>query len=66
MKFRGLLVGCFLILCLFCCLENIISTPEKSCLGPSHRERISFRDRPVQLSGGWGAGKKRQKFKNIN
>ncbi|XP_014818749.1 PREDICTED: leucine-rich repeat and IQ domain-containing protein 1 [Calidris pugnax] len=43
-----------------------ISTPEKSCLGPSHKERISFRDHPVQLSGGWGAGKKRQKLKNIN
>uniref|UniRef100_A0A8D2MU90 Leucine rich repeats and IQ motif containing 1 n=1 Tax=Zonotrichia albicollis TaxID=44394 RepID=A0A8D2MU90_ZONAL len=43
-----------------------ISTPEKSCLGPSHAERISFRDRPVQLSGGWGAGKKRQKLKNIS
>ncbi|XP_050826071.1 leucine-rich repeat and IQ domain-containing protein 1 [Serinus canaria] len=43
-----------------------ISTPEKSCLGPSHTERISFRDHPVQLSGGWGAGKKRQKLKNIS
>ncbi|XP_041330348.1 leucine-rich repeat and IQ domain-containing protein 1 [Pyrgilauda ruficollis] len=43
-----------------------ISTPEKSCLGPSHTERISFRDNPVQLSGGWGAGKKRQKLKNIS
>ncbi|XP_009880923.1 PREDICTED: leucine-rich repeat and IQ domain-containing protein 1 [Charadrius vociferus] len=43
-----------------------ISTPEKSCLGPSHKERISFRDHPVQLSGGWGAGKKRQKLKNIS
>ncbi|KAM6301689.1 LOW QUALITY PROTEIN: leucine-rich repeat- and IQ domain-containing protein 1 [Podargus strigoides] len=42
-----------------------ISTPEKSCLGPSHKERISFRDHPVQLSGGWGAGKKRQKLTNI-
>ncbi|XP_048871480.1 leucine-rich repeat and IQ domain-containing protein 1 [Brienomyrus brachyistius] len=26
---------------------------------PSIRERISFRDNPVQLSGGWGGGKKR-------
>ncbi|KAM4901961.1 leucine-rich repeat- and IQ domain-containing protein 1 [Sylvia borin] len=43
-----------------------ISTPEKSCLGPSHRERISFRDHAVQLSRGWGAGKKRQKLKNIS
>lgn len=48
------------------CLEKNISTPEKSCLGPSHKERISFRDHPVQLSGGWGAGKKRQKLKNIS
>ncbi|KAM4782080.1 leucine-rich repeat- and IQ domain-containing protein 1 isoform 2-T2 [Cyanocitta cristata] len=43
-----------------------ISTPEKSYLRPSHKERISFRDHPVQLSGGWGAGKKRQKLKNIS
>ncbi|XP_074936809.1 leucine-rich repeat- and IQ domain-containing protein 1 [Phalacrocorax aristotelis] len=43
-----------------------MSSPEKSCLGPSHKERISFRDHPVQLSGGWGAGKKRQKLKNIS
>ncbi|NXG29101.1 LRIQ1 protein, partial [Dromaius novaehollandiae] len=40
-----------------------ISTPEKSHLGPSHKERISFRDHPVQRSGGWGTGKKRQKLK---
>ncbi|KAM6292625.1 leucine-rich repeat- and IQ domain-containing protein 1 [Porphyrio hochstetteri] len=38
-----------------------ICPPEKSCLGPSHKERISFRDHPVQLSGGWGAGKKKAK-----
>ncbi|NXI62446.1 LRIQ1 protein, partial [Anseranas semipalmata] len=38
-----------------------VSTPEKSHLGPSCREQISFRDHPVQLSGGWGTGKKRQK-----
>ncbi|XP_032855747.2 leucine-rich repeat and IQ domain-containing protein 1 [Tyto alba] len=43
-----------------------ISAPEKSCLSPSLKERISFRDHPVQLSGGWGAGKKRQKLKNIS
>ncbi|XP_074024391.1 leucine-rich repeat- and IQ domain-containing protein 1 [Numenius arquata] len=43
-----------------------ISTPEKSYLSPSHKGRISFRDHPVQLSGGWGAGKKRQKLKNID
>ncbi|XP_069705917.1 leucine-rich repeat and IQ domain-containing protein 1 isoform X2 [Phaenicophaeus curvirostris] len=43
-----------------------ISSPEKSYLGPSRKERISFRDHPVQLSGGWGGGKKRQKLKNIS
>ncbi|XP_078535006.1 leucine-rich repeat- and IQ domain-containing protein 1 [Lissotriton helveticus] len=29
--------------------------------GPVRKERISFRDNPVQLSGGWGGGKKRTK-----
>ncbi|KAM9204448.1 leucine-rich repeat- and IQ domain-containing protein 1 [Mergus octosetaceus] len=43
-----------------------VSTPDKSHLGPSCRERISFRDHPVQLSGGWGTGKKRQKVKNVS
>ncbi|XP_062424108.1 leucine-rich repeat and IQ domain-containing protein 1 [Rhea pennata] len=43
-----------------------ISTPERSHLSPSRKERISFRDHPVQLSGGWGTGKKRQKLKNIS
>nr|XP_047917080.1 leucine-rich repeat and IQ domain-containing protein 1 isoform X4 [Anser cygnoides] len=43
-----------------------VSTLEKSHLGPSCRERISFRDHPVQLSGGWGTGKKRQKVKNVS
>ncbi|XP_035193922.1 leucine-rich repeat and IQ domain-containing protein 1 isoform X5 [Oxyura jamaicensis] len=43
-----------------------VSTPEKSHLGPSCREWISFRDHPVQLSGGWGTGKKRQKVKNTH
>lgn len=52
-------------MCSIYCLEKNIPTPEKSCLGPSHKERISFRDHPVQFSGGWGAGKKRTKFKNI-
>ncbi|XP_027650037.2 leucine-rich repeat and IQ domain-containing protein 1 [Falco peregrinus] len=41
-----------------------LPTPEKSCLSLSHKERISFRDHPVQLSRGWGAGKKRQRLKN--
>ncbi|NXJ09446.1 LRIQ1 protein, partial [Odontophorus gujanensis] len=40
-----------------------VSTPEKSHLGPSCRERISFRDHPLQYSGGWGTGKKRQNVK---
>ncbi|XP_066490406.1 leucine-rich repeat and IQ domain-containing protein 1 [Tiliqua scincoides] len=35
--------------------------PERSHLGPSLKERISFRDHPVQLSGGWGSGKKKAK-----
>ncbi|XP_054845402.1 leucine-rich repeat and IQ domain-containing protein 1 [Eublepharis macularius] len=35
--------------------------PERSQLGPSRKERISFRDHPVQLSGGWGSGKKKAK-----
>ncbi|XP_069085726.1 leucine-rich repeat and IQ domain-containing protein 1 isoform X2 [Pleurodeles waltl] len=35
--------------------------PLKSNGGPVRKERISFRDNPVQLSGGWGGGKKRTK-----
>ncbi|KAM6437248.1 leucine-rich repeat- and IQ domain-containing protein 1 isoform 2-T3 [Liasis olivaceus] len=35
---------------------------EKSQLGPTHKERISFRDHPVQFSGGWGSGKKKTKL----
>ncbi|XP_059042441.1 leucine-rich repeat and IQ domain-containing protein 1 isoform X1 [Mustela lutreola] len=31
---------------------------------PSKKERISFRDNPVQLSGGWGSGKKKAKTSN--
>ncbi|XP_032202748.1 leucine-rich repeat and IQ domain-containing protein 1 isoform X5 [Mustela erminea] len=31
---------------------------------PSKKERISFRDYPVQLSGGWGSGKKKAKTSN--
>ncbi|XP_010219616.1 PREDICTED: leucine-rich repeat and IQ domain-containing protein 1 [Tinamus guttatus] len=46
--------------------KKSVSTPERSHLGPSHKEQISFRDHPVQLSGGWGSGKKRQKLKNIS
>nr|XP_034983568.1 leucine-rich repeat and IQ domain-containing protein 1 isoform X1 [Zootoca vivipara] len=41
--------------------EKDAPVPERSLLGPSHKERISFRDHPVQLSGGWGSGKKKAK-----
>ncbi|XP_070828691.1 leucine-rich repeat- and IQ domain-containing protein 1 [Chaetodon trifascialis] len=58
------------------CKEN--SYPRRNSLGhareevpslkpvtsaPSKKERISFRDNLVQLSGGWGGGKKRNKYK---
>ncbi|XP_064199070.1 leucine-rich repeat and IQ domain-containing protein 1 [Anguilla rostrata] len=33
--------------------------PVQAASGPSKKERISFRDNPVQLSLGWGGGKKR-------
>ncbi|XP_053319640.1 leucine-rich repeat and IQ domain-containing protein 1 [Spea bombifrons] len=36
-------------------------TPPKTHSGPQRKERISFRDNPTQLSGGWGSGKKREK-----
>ncbi|KAG7455765.1 hypothetical protein MATL_G00244500, partial [Megalops atlanticus] len=35
--------------------------PVQSTSGPIKKERISFRDNPVQLSIGWGGGKKRSK-----
>ncbi|XP_059582120.1 leucine-rich repeat and IQ domain-containing protein 1 isoform X2 [Alligator mississippiensis] len=38
-----------------------ISTSDKPHWSPFHKERISFRDHPVQLSGGWGSGKKKTK-----
>uniref|UniRef100_A0A6I8SQB0 Leucine-rich repeat and IQ domain-containing protein 1 n=1 Tax=Xenopus tropicalis TaxID=8364 RepID=A0A6I8SQB0_XENTR len=38
-----------------------VVTPIKTGSGPHKKERISFRDSPVQLSGGWGRGKKRGK-----
>ncbi|XP_068132949.1 leucine-rich repeat and IQ domain-containing protein 1 isoform X4 [Hyperolius riggenbachi] len=37
-------------------------TPLKINSGPQRKERISFRDNPVQLSGGWGSGKKKGKL----
>ncbi|XP_053091188.1 leucine-rich repeat and IQ domain-containing protein 1 isoform X2 [Pangasianodon hypophthalmus] len=36
-----------------------VPSPQRVTLAPSRKERISFRDNPVQLSGGWGGGKKR-------
>ncbi|XP_077327959.1 leucine-rich repeat- and IQ domain-containing protein 1 isoform X2 [Lithobates pipiens] len=36
-------------------------TPAKTNSGPQRKERISFRNNPVQLSGGWGGGKKKGK-----
>ncbi|KAJ8381839.1 hypothetical protein SKAU_G00026170 [Synaphobranchus kaupii] len=36
--------------------------PVQATAGPSKKERISFRDNPVQLSLGWGGGKKRSKL----
>ncbi|KAM5171452.1 leucine-rich repeat- and IQ domain-containing protein 1 [Mantella aurantiaca] len=38
-----------------------VHTPSKTNSGPQRKERISFRDNPVQLSGGWGGGKKKGK-----
>ncbi|KAM9854837.1 leucine-rich repeat- and IQ domain-containing protein 1 [Aulostomus maculatus] len=35
--------------------------PELVTSAPSKKERMSFRDNPVQLSGGWGGGKKRHR-----
>ncbi|XP_074533977.1 uncharacterized protein lrriq1 [Halichoeres trimaculatus] len=38
-----------------------IPSPKRDSSAPSKKERISFRDNPVQLSGGWGGGKKRDR-----
>ncbi|XP_070686532.1 leucine-rich repeat- and IQ domain-containing protein 1 [Pempheris klunzingeri] len=38
-----------------------VPSPQRVTSAPSKKERISFRDNPVQLSGGWGGGKKRDK-----
>ncbi|XP_069385091.1 leucine-rich repeat and IQ domain-containing protein 1 isoform X2 [Paralichthys olivaceus] len=38
-----------------------VLSPHRVKSAPSRKERISFRDNPVQLSGGWGGGKKRDK-----
>ncbi|KAM9753236.1 uncharacterized protein lrriq1 [Menidia menidia] len=39
-----------------------VSSPKRAASAPSKKERISFRDNPVQLSGGWGGGKKRDRL----
>ncbi|XP_041650471.1 leucine-rich repeat and IQ domain-containing protein 1 [Cheilinus undulatus] len=36
-----------------------VPSPKRVSSAPSKKDRISFRDNPVQLSGGWGGGKKR-------
>ncbi|KAM4573715.1 leucine-rich repeat- and IQ domain-containing protein 1 [Odontesthes bonariensis] len=39
-----------------------VPSPKRVPSAPSKKERISFRDHPVQLSGGWGGGKKRDRL----
>ncbi|XP_045443729.1 leucine-rich repeat and IQ domain-containing protein 1 [Pipistrellus kuhlii] len=41
-----------------------ILAPMIANAGPSKKERISFRDNPLQLSGGWGSGRKKAKTSN--
>lgn len=43
------------------CSSKGILAPMLTNTRPSIKERISFRDNPVQLSGGWGSGKKKAK-----
>ncbi|XP_076776223.1 leucine-rich repeat- and IQ domain-containing protein 1 isoform X2 [Arvicanthis niloticus] len=43
------------------CSDKGIPAPMKTHTRPCIKERISFRDNPVQLSGGWGSGKKKAK-----
>ncbi|KAG9490445.1 hypothetical protein GDO78_006014, partial [Eleutherodactylus coqui] len=38
-----------------------VFVPEKNDYGPQRKERISFRDNPMQFSTGWGGGKKKGK-----
>ncbi|XP_041692957.1 leucine-rich repeat and IQ domain-containing protein 1 [Coregonus clupeaformis] len=37
-------------------------SPQRVTSASSKKERMSFRDNPVQMSGGWGGGKKRDKL----
>ncbi|KAI9547547.1 hypothetical protein NQZ68_017100 [Dissostichus eleginoides] len=39
-----------------------VPSPPRVTSAPSKKERMSFRDNPVVKSGGWGGGKKRDKF----
>ncbi|XP_054476094.1 LOW QUALITY PROTEIN: leucine-rich repeat and IQ domain-containing protein 1 [Anoplopoma fimbria] len=41
--------------------RNEVPSPGRVASAPSKRDRISHRDNPVQMSGGWGGGKKRDK-----
>nr|XP_015208198.1 PREDICTED: leucine-rich repeat and IQ domain-containing protein 1 isoform X2 [Lepisosteus oculatus] len=41
---------------------NKVPVPVRVESAPSKKERISFRDNPVQLSTGWGGGKKRTRM----
>ncbi|XP_036025960.1 leucine-rich repeat and IQ domain-containing protein 1 isoform X1 [Onychomys torridus] len=43
------------------CSSKRILAPMITNTRPSLKERISFRDNPVRLSGGWGSGKKKAK-----
>uniref|UniRef100_A0A2K5DDD9 Leucine rich repeats and IQ motif containing 1 n=1 Tax=Aotus nancymaae TaxID=37293 RepID=A0A2K5DDD9_AOTNA len=47
-----------------CSVKGIPISPMITNTRPSKKERISFRDNPVQLSGGWGSGKKKAKISN--
>ncbi|XP_062317754.1 leucine-rich repeat and IQ domain-containing protein 1 isoform X2 [Osmerus eperlanus] len=38
-----------------------VPSPNRAQSAPSKKERMSFRDNPVQRSGGWGGGKKRDR-----
>lgn len=49
--------------CLGCSIKGILE-PMITNTRSSKKERISFRDNPVQLSGGWGSGKKKMKTSN--
>ncbi|XP_013373544.1 PREDICTED: leucine-rich repeat and IQ domain-containing protein 1 isoform X4 [Chinchilla lanigera] len=46
-----------------CSIKGILA-PMITNTRPSKKERISFRDNPLQLSGGWGSGKKKAKNSN--